>query len=220
MALATVHLVRHGEVHNPDRVLYGRLPGYRLSELGYEMAERLGAYFADRAASGSPIASIAASPLLRAQETARPTAQALGLETGVEHRIVEAGNHFEGMSNVAQRLREPKLWPLLVNPFKPSWGEPYRSQVDRVMAAVTDHRDAAVELAGDGAEAILVAHQLPIWVTRLAAENRPLWHDPRRRECSLASVTSLDFDGDRLVAVRYSEPCADLLANAANLPGA
>ncbi|MBG6084138.1 histidine phosphatase family protein [Zhihengliuella flava] len=220
MALATVHLVRHGEVHNPDRVLYGRLPGYHLSELGYEMAERIGAHFGARAAAGASIVSLAASPLLRAQETARPTAAALGLETGVEHRIVEAGNHFEGMSHVAARLREPKLWPLLVNPFKPSWGEPYSEQVERVMEAVDEHRARAVELGGDGAEAILVAHQLPIWVTRLAAENRPLWHDPRRRECSLASITSLDFDGERLVAVRYSEPCADLLARAANLPGA
>lgn len=220
MALATVHLMRHGEVHNPDRVLYGRLPGYHLSELGYEMADRAAAYFAARRENGAKIASVAASPLLRAQETARPTAQALGLETGVEPRIVEAGNRFEGMSNVKERLRDPRLWPLLVNPFRPSWGEPYREQVDRVMGAVREHRDRAIDLAGDGAEAILVAHQLPIWVTRLAAERRPLAHDPRKRECSLASVTSLDFDGGDLVAVRYAEPCADLLAQAANLPGA
>ncbi|GHD03052.1 histidine phosphatase family protein [Zhihengliuella salsuginis] len=220
MAHATVHLTRHGEVHNPDRVLYGRLPGYHLSELGYEMADRLAAYFAARREQGAKIVSVAASPLLRAQETARPTAQMLGLETGVEHRIVEAGNRFEGLSNVKEQLRDPRLWPLLVNPFRPSWGEPYRDQADRVLEAVREHRDRAVEAAGDGAEAVLVAHQLPIWVTRLAAEQRPLWHDPRKRDCSLASVTSLDFDGDELVAVRYVEPCADLLVNAANLPGA
>ncbi|RZU62339.1 histidine phosphatase family protein [Zhihengliuella halotolerans] len=220
MALATVHLMRHGEVHNPDRVLYGRLPGYHLSELGYEMAERAAAYFTARRENGANIVSVAASPLLRAQETARPTAQALGLEIDVEPRIVEAGNRFEGMSDVKKRLRDPRLWSLLVNPIRPSWGEPYREQVARVMEAVSERRDRAVELGGDGAEAILVAHQLPIWVTRLAAERRPLAHDPRRRECSLASITSLDFDGDELVAVRYAEPCADLLAQAANLPGA
>ncbi|WP_102157335.1 histidine phosphatase family protein [Zhihengliuella halotolerans] len=220
MALATVHLMRHGEVHNPDRVLYGRLPGYHLSELGYEMAERAAAYFTARRENGANIVSVAASPLLRAQETARPTAQALGLEIDVEPRIVEAGNRFEGMSDVKKRLRDPRLWSLLVNPLRPSWGEPYREQVARVMEAVSERRDRAVELGGDGAEAILVAHQLPIWVTRLAAERRPLAHDPRRRECSLASITSLDFDGDELVAVRYAEPCADLLAQAANLPGA
>ncbi|MCO1339439.1 histidine phosphatase family protein [Kocuria polaris] len=220
MALATVHLMRHGEVHNPDRVLYGRLPGYHLSELGYEMAERAAAYFVARRENGANIVSVAASPLLRAQETARPTAQALGLEIDVEPRIVEAGNRFEGMSDVKQRLRDPRLWPLLVNPLRPSWGEPYREQVARVMEAVSERRERAVEMGGDGAEAILVAHQLPIWVTRLAAERRPLAHDPRRRECSLASITSLDFDGDELVAVRYAEPCADLLAQAANLPGA
>ncbi|MEE1621320.1 histidine phosphatase family protein [Zafaria sp. Z1313] len=220
MPTATVHLLRHGEVHNPDKVLYGRLPGYRLSGLGREMADRAAEYFAQRRDAGANIVAIAASPLLRAQETAAPTARALGLELGTEQRVVEAGNHFEGMSHMAGRLRDPRLWPYLVNPFRPSWGEPYRDQVERVMAAVREHRDAAVAQGGPGAEVILVAHQLPIWVTRLAAEGRRLWHDPRRRECTLASVTSLDFEGEALSSVRYAEPCADLLVNAANLPGA
>ncbi|WP_309081017.1 histidine phosphatase family protein [Zhihengliuella sp.] len=220
MAQATVHLLRHGEVHNPDRVLYGRLPGYHLSELGHRMAERVAEHFVAQRDAGAKIVGIAASPLLRAQETARPTAQALGLELGEEPRIIEAENRFEGMSRIKEQLRNPRIWPLLANPCRPSWGEPYRDQVARVMEAVQDHRGRAVELGGEGAETILVAHQLPIWVTRLAAENRRLWHDPRRRECSLASITSLDFEGDRLVGVRYAEPCADLLADAANLPGA
>jgi broad specificity phosphatase PhoE len=89
------------------------------------------------------------------------------------------------------------------------------------MAAVHDARREALEAAGGkDAEAVMVSHQLPIWVARLAAEKKRLWHDPRQRRCTLSSVTSLYFDGDELTGVRYEEPCADLLPGAKNLPGA
>lgn len=220
MPMSTVHLVRHGEVHNPDRVLYGRLPGFHLSDRGYQMADRIAEHFAARKDAGANIATVAASPLLRAQETARPTALALGLTLLEEPRVIEAMNHFEGMSHIKKQLGNPKHWPFLVNPFRPSWGEKYEAQVKRVVEAVKVHRDLAVKLNGEGAEAVIVSHQLPIWVTRLSAEGKPLWHDPRHRECSLASITSLHFDGERLTGVEYSEPCEDLLIGAANLPGA
>lgn len=220
MPLSTVHLLRHGEVHNPDRVLYGRLPNFRLSELGREMAQRAADYFVQRAEDGAKISYLVASPLTRAQETAQPTAAALGLEIVTDERIIEAENHFEGLSDVKRHLRDPRHWRYLRNPMLPSWGEPYNGQVARVMEAVEDARRAAVERGGEGAEAVLVSHQLPIWVTRLAAEQRRLWHDPRRRQCTLTSVTSLKFDGERLVGVEYCEPSADLLPGAANIPGA
>ena len=110
---------------------------------------------------------------------------------------------------------------MLRNPFRPSWGEPYKDQAARVMAAVQDARLRAIELGGEGAEAILVSHQLPIWATRLSAEGKPLWHDPRKRECTLTSVTSLMFDGaGNLLGVEYSEPAAALLPGASSTPGA
>ena len=221
MPSATVHLVRHGEVHNPDGILYGRLPEFHLSELGREMAERVAGYFAERRNDGADIVHLVASPLTRAQETAEPTARELGLTVVTDERIIEAENRFEGMAQVAQQLRHPKHWKSLRNPFTPSWGEPYRAQVERVMSAVHDARRAALEAnGGKDAEAIMVSHQLPIWVARLAAENRRLWHDPRQRRCTLSSVTSLYFDGDQLTGVRYQEPCADLLPGAKNIPGA
>jgi broad specificity phosphatase PhoE len=220
MPEATVHLLRHGEVHNPDRVLYGRLPSFRLSELGQEMAQRAAGYFAERRENGATISYLVASPLTRAQETAAPTAKALGLEIATDERIIEAENYFEGLNDIRSHLHQPRHWPHLYNPFRPSWGEPYAAQVARMRAAIDDARRTAVERGGEGAEAVLVSHQLPIWVTRLASEGRRLWHDPRRRQCTLASVTSLEFDGGRLTAVRYAEPCADLLPGAANLPGA
>ncbi len=219
MSSTTVHLVRHGEVHNPTGILYGRLPGYRLSERGEAMAARLAEHFASPADDGAPrdVAVVVASPLERAQQTATPVAEALGLELGSDPRLIEAENYFQGMTfGVGDgSLRHPRHWPRLWNPWRPSWGEPYREQVGRMMAAVGDARDKA-----EGREAVLVSHQLPIWVTRLAAEHRGFLHDPRKRECSLASVTSLRFEGEELVGVSYAEPAKDLLPGVPQVPGA
>lgn len=217
---ATVHLVRHGEVHNPDRVLYGRIPGFGLSELGHEMAEGIAEHFGERAEQGQPLHLLAASPLQRAQETIAPLAGLLNMPVVTEERVLEAENAFEGLSNVKRHLRSPRFWPLLRNPFRPSWGEPYAQQVSRVLAAVKDLADQAVAEHGDGAEVLIVSHQLPIWVTRLWAEERPLWHDPRSRECSLTSVTSLQIGPDGVEAVSYSEPNKALSNRALALPGA
>ena len=226
MPQATVHLLRHGEVHNPDGVLYGRLPDFHLSDLGREMAVMLAEHFRSRAAAGARITYLAASPLDRAQETAAPTAEALQLPIHTDPRIIEAENYFEGMKVTKAELRRPKHWPRLVNPLRPSWGEAYKDQAARIMAAAQEARLRAIELADgdfgtDGPEAIMVSHQLPIWATRLSAEGRPLWHDPRKRECTLTSITSLVFDGDgTLLRVQYSEPAASLLPGAASTPGA
>jgi len=218
MVATTIHLLRHGEVHNPEGVLYGRLAGYHLSERGRAMAELVAMHVSGGAtAPRYDITAVVASPLQRAQETAAPIAAALGLDVRTDDHLIEADNAFEGMTfGVGDgSLRHPRHWPLLVNPFRPSWGEPYTEQVARMRLAV----DAARELAR-GHEALVVSHQLPIWVTRLAYEKRHLWHDPRRRQCSLASLTSLHFDDDTLVGIGYSEPAASLLPGAATVAGA
>ena len=203
MTVTTVHLVRHGEVHNPDGILYGRLEGFTLSERGHRMADRVG-----EALAGRGVTHLVSSPLERARQTAAPLAGRLGLEVVPEPRVTEAGSRLEGLRLAgAQRvLRTPAAWRHLWNPLRPSWGEPYGEVVARVLAAVDDARAAA-----RGHEAVVVSHQLPIWATRLHLERRSLVHDPRRRQCSLCSVTSLVYDGDRLTAVGYSEPAADLL---------
>ena len=218
--VSTVHLVRHGEVHNPQKVLYGRLPGFGLSELGQQMAVGIAQHFQERTEAGRPVHMLVASPLQRAQETVAPISATLKLPVTTEDRVLEAENAFEGLSEVKRQLRNPRWWPLLVNPLRPSWGEPYKAQVNRVLAAVKDLSDQAVAAHGEGAEVVVVSHQLPIWVTRLWAEGRPLWHDPRDRECSLTSVTSLHIGPEGVEAVSYAEPNHELLKDAANLPGA
>ncbi|MBT2493047.1 histidine phosphatase family protein [Streptomyces sp. ISL-96] len=198
-----VHVVRHGEVHNPDGVLYGRRTGYHLSELGRQMADRVAEHLA-----GRDIAYVVSSPLERAQETATPIAKSHGLDVATDERLIEAANVFEGKTfGVGDgALRRPSNWKHLTNPFQPSWGEPYIEQVVRMMGALHAARDAA-----RGQEAVAVSHQLPIWTLRSFVERRRLWHDPRKRQCTLASLTSFTFDGDKIVSVTYSEPARDLV---------
>jgi broad specificity phosphatase PhoE len=196
--ITTVHLLRHGEVHNPGKVLYGRLPGFRLSTDGEAMAEKAAAWFA-----GRDVTHLVSSPLERAQQTAAPIAETLSLPVQLDERLIEAGNAFEGLRvGVGDgALRAPRHWWKLRNPFRPSWGEPYVEIAARMLAAVEAARDAA-----RGHEAVLVSHQLPIWTLRLHVEGRRYAHDPRRRQCGLASVTSVTYDDDRLRGVTYAEP--------------
>jgi broad specificity phosphatase PhoE len=201
--LTVVHVLRHGEVHNPQGVLYGRLPGYHLSDLGREMAERIAEHLAD-----ADITHVVSSPLERAQETAAPAAKLLGLPVSLDARLIEAGNFFEGKTfGVGDgALYKPSVWVHLRNPLRPSWGEPYKEIAARMLAAVASARDAA-----RGHEALCVSHQLPIWTARSAATDRRLWHDPRKRQCALASLTSFAYRGGELVSVSYEQPAQDLV---------
>ena len=205
-----VHLLRHGEVHNPHRILYGRLDGYHLSDLGRRMADLAAEHLGDH-----DVTHLVSSPLERARETAVPIADSHGLEVTVDERVIEAGNDFEGLpvAGGVGLLRHPRLFPKFLNPFRPSWGEPYVEIVERMRRAIVDARVAA-----RGHEAVIVSHQAPIWMIRLATEGRPLVHNPARRECALASLTSFTFLDDELLTLSYSEPAASLLDQAQ--PGA
>jgi broad specificity phosphatase PhoE len=199
----TVHLLRHGEVHNPDGILYGRSGGFHLSELGTRMAERVADRIGDR-----DIVRIVSSPLERAQETAAPLARRRGLDVVIDERVVESRNIFEGRPFSLRNgiFRRPSTWKHLWNPLRPSWGEPYRDIATRMWEAVEDARDRAA-----GHETVVVSHQLPIWVTRLFAERRRFLHDPRHRQCTLCSLTSFTFADERLVTISYAEPAGDLI---------
>ena len=204
MLFRSVHVVRHGEVHNPESILYGRQAGWRLSERGEAMAEAVAKWTSELS-----LGAIHSSPLERAQQTASPIAKSHGLEIKTDDRLIEAANIFEGKPfGVGDGvLRRPGAWRHLWNPWRPSWGEPYKEQVARMSAAVEAARKAAA-----GKDALVVSHQLPIWILRSSVEGRPFLHDPRKRECSLASVTSLHFDASgKIVGLSYSEPASHLL---------
>ncbi len=214
----TVHLVRHGQVDNPDGILYGCLPGFGLTPLGVQMAQRVAQWSSPRR-----VVAVVSSPLERAQQTAAPIAAAHGLTVQTDQRLIEAANAYQGSKvGSARQVLAPRHWWRLRNPLKPSWGEPYADQVARMMAAVQAARLAAAQTAApvtdvvdEPLEVICVSHQLPIWLVRRRVEGRRLWHDPRRRQCTLASVTSLQFGPGGLLGLTYQEPAADLLPVAA-----
>lgn len=208
-----VHLCRHGQVENPDHVLYGRQPGWHLSALGRQMADRLAEHLAD-----VDVTALRVSPLERARETMAPiAARHPGLEVVADDHLLEATNRFEGTTVGLNRrtLLNPRTYWWLRNPATPSWGEPFRVVADRMNQAIVD----AAAAAGEGGQAVVVSHQLPIWVARLAAEGRPFLHDPRRRECALASVTTLEVGDGRIRFVGYAEPAADLLSDRSPVSG-
>lgn len=194
----TVHLLRHGEVFNPDGILYGRLPGFRLSDDGLKMA-----HDAADALRGRDVTEVVSSPLERAQQTAVPIAEVFGLQIATDDRLIESENHFEGKKfGVGDgALKKPANWPHLRNPITPSWGESYTVIAARMLGAAEDARDRNL-----GHEVVCVSHQLPIWTLRRHVEGRKLWHRPDRRQCGLASLTSLTWEDGRLLYVTYSEP--------------
>lgn len=209
--VTVVHVMRHGEVHNPDGLLYGRLPGYSLSERGRQMAQAAADALADH-----DITHVVASPLERAQETAAPVAAAHGLEVGVDERLVESTNHFEGLTigRGHGALWRRRHWKAYTNPFTPSWGEPYEDIAGRMTGALEAARATA-----EGHEAVMVSHQLPVWTLRRSLERKRLWHHPRHRRCTLASLTSVRFHGSEPVDISYSEPAAHLLPGALDVTG-
>ncbi len=200
-----VHVMRHGQVHNPEGVLYGRLDGFGLSPLGHEMAAKLATQWAD-----VPLTHLRCSPLQRARETMAPTAALFPqLDVVTDERLIEAANDFEGMVFGANNraLRDPRMLMHVLNPFKPSWGEAYVDIAARMRLALAD----AAESAGEGGQALVVSHQLCIWIARCDAEGVPFAHDPRRRQCTLASVTSFTYRQGRVTSVDYTEPGRELL---------
>ncbi|MET0297602.1 MAG: histidine phosphatase family protein [Microbacterium sp.] len=192
-----LHLVRHGEVHNPRRVLYGRLPGYGLSVDGRRMARQAAEYIhrLER-----PLASLVCSPLQRTQESSEPFTEIFGIEPVIDERVIEPTNVFEGR-RMARALVNPWNWRHLRKPALPSWGEPYLDVVGRMNAAMTNAWDAA-----DSGDVVIVSHQLPIWITHLAVAGEHLRHDPRSRRCALSSITSFEMVDGKWAEVAYVEP--------------
>ena len=202
-----IRLVRHGEVHNPAGVLYGRLPEFHLSELGHRMA-----LAAAQSLAGHPLTRLVASPLLRTQESAAPWSALYGLPIDTDERLIEPSNQFEGLNLRRDLPRKPQHWPLLLNPWRPAWGEAFTSIQARMMAAIADAHSSV-----ESGEVVLVSHQLPITVVARTVGGLRLAHNPSRRRCTLSSITTLSYDGERFVEVDYQEPAAALLANSIDL---
>ncbi|MEL5991666.1 histidine phosphatase family protein [Microbacterium phosphatis] len=199
MSADRIHLVRHGEVHNPDRVLYERLPGFGLSEDGRRMTRDAAAHIKGLE---RPVSRLLCSPLQRTQESSEPFTELFGLEPELDERVIEPANAFAGL-RMSRALRNPWNWRHLRRPALPSWGEAYTSIVERMRSALDDAWDSTPE--GD---VVIVSHQAPIWLTHLSVAGLPLRHDPRTRRCALSSVTSFERKGDVWREVSYAEPAS------------
>jgi broad specificity phosphatase PhoE len=203
-----IHLVRHGEVNNPERILYGRLDGFGLTDRGHQMAQSVADHFSDH-----PIRRVISSPLLRARQTAEPLATSHGLAIESDERVIEGTNVFEGTRVSARRIvSDPSVWRYLVNPIRPSWGEAYRKIANRVLLVMEEAWQSV-----SGGEIVIVSHQLPIWMVHRSVAHRPLPHSPSSRRCTLASVTTFDRSGGPWREVEYAEPAKALLEGAIDL---
>ena len=204
MTTTRIHLVRHGEVQNPDGVVYGRLPGFRLSERGERQAQAA----ADHLVSvDTPVGSVFSSPLERTLQSAAPIAAHYGLEVRQHDDLLEATSRLEGRDYDVSLtiLTRPSAWRFLINPMRPSWGEPYTQVLERMTRAIAHATDEAPP--GD---IVIVSHQLPIWAVQRRAAQKSLAHDPRRRRCALSSITSFEMRDGTLVEVDYQDPGAHI----------
>lgn len=198
-----IHLIRHGEVYNPEGILYGRLPHFRLSDFGHQMAE---AAALDLKNQKRRVSRIVSSPLLRARESAEHIQNVFKAEIEIDERLIEPHNIFEGYRMTPRTVAiRSNLFFHMRNPFKPSWGEPFAEIAHRVLAAM---REAASQTS-DG-DVVIVSHQAVIVMAQRAIAGKRLYHDPRKRRCSLSSITSFEVRGQEFIEVDYREPALSL----------
>ena len=205
MPAQRIHLIRHGEVHNPGAVIYGRLPHFRLSDRGHQMAA---AAAEELKSQKRPVGKIFASPLLRTRESAEHVEKAFGVEAKTDERLIEPWNKFEGRKlGGAHIVLRPHLFYHLRNPKRPSWGEPF----EEIAARMLESMDHAWNSVPDG-DVVLVSHQLPIEMVHRKLSGKKLPHNPRKRRTALSSVTSFERNGNDWVEVDYRDPGAGLSA--------
>ena len=193
-----VHVCRHGLVHNPQNVLYSRLPGFHLSERGRAMAAALGDFFAH-----TPITHLRVSPLERAVETMAPiAAKHPDVAVVVDWRLIEADSRMEGQVKgpLSLGLLRPTNWRYFLHPIRASWGEGFPEMASRMLSAIAD-----AAFNAQGGQAVLVSHQAPIWTARRRAEGKSLFNVPAMRHCALASVTTFAVQDHAVRFVDYQD---------------
>ncbi len=194
-----VHLVRHGEVLNPDHLVYARLDGFVLSELGRTQAAATARYLAT-----APVSVVLSSPLERAVATATAIAAPHGVEVATVADLTEwrLGDRWSGHPwDALPTLFPGELEAYLEDPSEiPSNPEPLSSLADRWTSVV---RSAVA--AEPGGDIVVVAHQDPVEAgrRRLTGRGFARFHEAKPTH---ASVTTLDPRGEPWTEVGYWEP--------------
>jgi broad specificity phosphatase PhoE len=185
-----VHLVRHGEVENPQGVFYGRIPGYFLSKNGEEQAHTLGKHLSSR-----PVAAIYASPLDRTKQTAQIVASYLSnIPITHDERLIEVGSPLQG-----------QLMKDLADTFYNFYTDPYIAQggetMEGIVARMQSFFDEIVP-RHTGEEIIVVSHGDPIMLMRAVATKNPVAIESIRGDyyVDTAHGVQLTFEGITIVA--------------------
>lgn len=163
-----IYLVRHGEVHNPENILYGRLPGYRLSETGKTQAHIMGKFLKD-----TPISAVYASPLQRTQETASILiSYQKGLSIRADERLIEVGTPLQGTSGDALlKIR----FDFYQEQYVKAGGETILDIHERMQKIITE-----IAEKHKGEHILAVSHGDPIMITRTFYRGEPLVLDSIR----------------------------------------
>ena len=199
MTATRIDLVRHGHVENPQRKVYGRLPGWRLSAEGREEARATAAHLRDR-----PIVRIYTSPLERAQETAAAIASACGAPVEIEEALIESalGAHWEGMKWAEVRsTRLPELDAYLHRPNEVDFvDEPFEALGERMARALR-----AIASRHPGQEVAAVSHGDPIKAALCTLRGLPIstLHERRVRT---GGLVALELDGATVRVLEEWEP--------------
>jgi broad specificity phosphatase PhoE len=193
--VTVLHLVRHGQVDNPQKIVYGRQRGWRLSERGRAEAEAVARHLA-----GRPIARVYTSPLERAVQTATVIAGTCGGEVEPRDDLVEAllCAPWEGLPwREVKRDRSREWARYLFRPLEVC-------EVAEDLAALAARMEAALRaIAGahPGQQVVAVSHGDPLKAGILALTGGDL-RELHRSPIPTGGLVSVEVDGPGLARVR------------------
>lgn len=193
--------MRHADVENPNKVLYGHLPGFPLSALGRAQAIAVGQSLRDR-----NIRRILHSPLERAQETATLVNQQLPAPVPliIEPALIEAaiGRYLQGVPYWQIPVRRPRWIVHKMRRGMLEGDESIEQLGDRI-------RRVVVRLARDypGEVSLCVSHADPIQAAWVLLENRPQTErELYRKSVQRAGLLDIELSGERVVRLTYVAP--------------
>lgn len=177
--MKTLYLVRHGEVHNPTGIIYGRLPGFGLSTTGRSQISS-----AIKKLKINPPQVVYASPMQRTQESAELIASNLKLKIQTDSRIIETNiGNFQGKP--FDSLPKPYISDEGTHPEIESANDIRKRFFNFVDDLRIEHANETV---------VAVSHRDPIVVAILYWQDRPI-----------ENLTTFDFKPGSIFAVHFEE---------------
>ena len=204
--ITVVHLMRHGEVHNPER--RPLRPAARLPPLRARPADGRPGRRAPRRPRHHPRRAPPRWSGRRRRRRRSP--RRTGSTSATDDAADRGGERLRGQ-DLRRRRRRAAQAGATGSTCATRSGRPGASRtssmVERMLARARRGAGRRPRARGGAASATSCRSGS----SRRFVERRRLWHDPRKRQCTLASLTTFTYDGDELVSVGYSEPARDLL---------